>query len=421
MRLEHSGETEDKNRLQEAAEKAAGNVAADDELAELWGKLGFKPFYLEEQRSFQKRSFYTFADMKRPDLGRELQEVYERWGNLALDHPLSSRNVPLERMMFFDTETTGLSTGAGNSIFLIGYARVHDDGVEVTQHMLAEPSSEAAFLYGFLQEFHDDDYLVSYNGKAFDWPQVKSRHVFVRDQVPRLPAFGHIDLLHAARRLWKHELPSCRLSVVEREKLSIRRLHDTPGSMAPLLYYDYLHENKPDHLRGIIEHNDQDVRSLIHLYVAISQRLFQCARPASVTEQIQLGKWCEQTGWEEAAVSHYEKALEIPGSGKEAAHFQLGRIFKKQKRYQEATAQFINSISVSSTPLAEGFIELAKLHEHQEKSYERAHYFSREALRCLKASQKLTSAKRKLIKDVEKRIERLEGKLRGSSSFHNMS
>ncbi|MCK9907287.1 ribonuclease H-like domain-containing protein, partial [Frankia sp. Cpl3] len=74
--------------------------------------------------------------------------------------------------------------------------------------------------------------LVTYNGKAFDWPQVKTRHTLLRDSVPELPIFGHFDLLHGARRLWKDELESCRLANIEREKLGSFRQDDVPGYMA---------------------------------------------------------------------------------------------------------------------------------------------------------------------------------------------
>ena len=47
--------------------------------------------------------------------------------------------------------------------------------------------------------------MVTYNGKAFDWPQVKTRHTLIREHVPKLPPFGHFDLYHAARRMWKHQ------------------------------------------------------------------------------------------------------------------------------------------------------------------------------------------------------------------------
>lgn len=372
-----------------------------DQLSDKWNELGFSPFIYEDQTSYQKRYTIPFLDLG-VSLKEDLNHVDLLWKNTSYDHPLSSRDVPLDRMLFFDTETTGLSTGAGNSIFLIGYSRIVENGIEVTQHILRDPSSEAAFLYGFLDDFKDEDYLVSYNGKAFDWPQVKSRHTFVRNQVPRLPAFGHIDLLHAARRLWKHELPSCRLSIVEKEKLGIHRVGDTPGSMAPLLYFDYIHEKEPDHLKGIIEHNDQDVRSLIHLYITISKRLLMGAdQSMSALEHVQIGNWMEQLKWSELAKEHFIKAMDKEQKGREEAYYRLALLEKKQGNILLAKKHFLKSIAIK--PKADAYEELSKIAEHQEKDIKAALNLCRKALEITELGSK--------VKGLEKRLLRLEKKL----------
>ena len=73
------------------------------------------------------------------------------------------------------------------------------------QHILSQPGSEVPLYKSFLESI-DYTNMVTYNGKAFDWPQVKTRHTLIREHVPKLPAFGHFDLYHAARRMWKHRL-----------------------------------------------------------------------------------------------------------------------------------------------------------------------------------------------------------------------
>jgi uncharacterized protein len=178
---------------------------------------------------------------------------------------------------------------------------VNTRGIEVTQHFLPGPENEAAFLGGFLEDFGEDDILVSYNGKSFDWPQVRSRHTFLRRELPKLPETGHIDLLHAARRFWKEELPSCRLSIVEAEKLGEKRIGDTPGSLAPLLYFDYLQSKDPQPLKGIIDHHDQDVRSLVQLYTLLAEKLTSESTHTSSKEHEAAAHW-----WE--ALKHFEKA-----------------------------------------------------------------------------------------------------------------
>lgn len=409
----HSDESEPKTATVPAHPQ---EEARSDELSEKWAELGFKSFTYEGQTSYEKRYVVPFDALAEGKIKKELYEIDQLWKSASLDHPLSSKEVPMDRMLFFDTETTGLSSGVGNSIFLIGYARIVDEGIEITQHMLRDPSSEAAFLYRFLLDFQEDDYLVSYNGKAFDWPQIKTRHTFVRNQVPRLPAFGHIDLLHAARRLWKHELPSCRLSIVEKEKLGIHREKDTPGSMAPLLYFDYIHEKEPSHLEGIIEHNDQDVRSLVNLYITLSKRVFlKKDHPMSVREHIQIGNWLEQTKAIEMAKDHYRTAIDKNGSGKEDAYYKLALIEKKAANIAEAKELLKKSLSVSISPKVEAMVELAKIAEHHDKDLDKAYDICRQAMGTLKKTIRLTSSTR-WLKEVEKRMNRLEKKLSKTES-----
>ena len=88
-------------------------------------------------------------------------------------------------------------------------------------------------LYESFLKTVDYTTLVTYNGRAFDWPQVKTRHTLVRDHVPKLPSFGHFDLLHASRRMWKNKLESVKLANVEENILGVVRENDIPGYLAP--------------------------------------------------------------------------------------------------------------------------------------------------------------------------------------------
>ncbi|WP_096188911.1 ribonuclease H-like domain-containing protein [Evansella halocellulosilytica] len=375
-------------------------------LMKKWKEVGFSPVQFEEEVSYLRKTVYS-----NKHIYQELRDIQQLWERFDIDHPLSSNGLPIERMLFFDTETTGLSTGAGNTIFLIGYAKVLKDGIEVTQHILPDPASEAAFMYSFLQDFREDDFLVSYNGKSFDWPQVKSRHAFVRDRVPKLPKFGHIDLLHAARRLWKKELPSCRLAVVEEEKLRVPRSNDTPGSMAPLLYFDYLQDRNPEQLTGIINHNDQDVRSLVHLYIDLCKRLFQIHdEPLSSNELFESGKWFEQVNATEYAMKCYLVAADKRGTGQASALYRLGLLEKKNKNIEAAERYFLRCLSLHSESMIDGYIELAKIAEHHEKNIEKAYQYAKQALTEVNRVDQIILSKGK-IRGIEKRLTRLSEKI----------
>ena len=86
---------------------------------------------------------------------------------LALGH--------LPRGCYFDTETTGLSTGAGTVIFLAGLAWLEANQVVVRQFLLPDYPHEAALLRNVAAELAGAERVITYNGRAFDLPMLASR------------------------------------------------------------------------------------------------------------------------------------------------------------------------------------------------------------------------------------------------------
>ncbi|MGH2385794.1 MAG: ribonuclease H-like domain-containing protein, partial [Candidatus Limnocylindria bacterium] len=69
---------------------------------------------------------------------------------------------------YFDTETTGLSTGAGTVIFLAGIARVSDGRVRVCQYLLPDYPYEPPLLRAVAADLTTSPRIVTYNGRTFD-------------------------------------------------------------------------------------------------------------------------------------------------------------------------------------------------------------------------------------------------------------
>lgn len=381
---------------------------------EKWEQLGAKPFYFDGQYSLIREKVYSI-DFK---IGKykisDLFQIAERWKTTDINHPLSCKGNHVSDMIFFDTETTGLSGGSGTYIFLLGYARVVEDKVIVRQHLLPDPSCEVAFYQGFLTEVGDSIHLAtSYNGKAFDWPHIKTRHTFVRNQVPNLPQFGHFDLLHAARRLWKDQLPSCRLSIVEEHILGLKRTADTPGSLAPFLYFDFLKERDPGILEGVLNHHEQDVLTLIDLYIMLSVKILGLDTEGTVDEKYGIARWFESLKETDQAVKHYKQLL-ATGQQTEKhlqAMYSLALVLKKQKKYEEAKEYFGQVAKISNINRRAAYIELAKLYEHFDKDTETALIFSEKAYEHEKKKLSLLRKKdQKELESIKSRIERLKKK-----------
>jgi uncharacterized protein YprB with RNaseH-like and TPR domain len=76
-----------------------------------------------------------------------------------------------------------------------------------------------------------DGWLVTYNGRGFDWPLLVTRYRMARRAAPIHG--GHLDLLPVVRRLFRHRLEDARLRTVESGLLGMVRHGDIDGSEIP--------------------------------------------------------------------------------------------------------------------------------------------------------------------------------------------
>ena len=353
---------------------------------------------------------YTFA---------QFRDALPSWAKLGFDHPLSGAGTVPEDWLFFDTETTGLNGGTGNTIFLLGHCRVEGDALVVRQHFLPSPAAETALYRSFIQDIGGATRLVTFNGKSFDWPQVRTRHTLLRGATPALPTLIHHDLIHPARRLWRDELPSCRLSVIEAVKLGVRRTGDTPGHLAPLLYFEYLRSGDPDAIEGVLRHNEIDVLSLVTLYTHLSalvQRFPDIPDKggASALELMQMARWHDALGQTDRAINGYQAVANRGNALSGEAKLALGYAFKRRKQWGlalDAWEQCTRELSHAPEDL---YVELAKLCEHHLQDYEKALHYTRKA--AASHGRKAAMLRRRTHPEAtpnhhERRLARLERKL----------
>ncbi|WP_373839387.1 ribonuclease H-like domain-containing protein [Methanospirillum sp.] len=178
-------------------------------------------------------------------------------------HPLTLLTSGLfspESFRFVDIETLGIF---GRPIILIGLGFFRGGELQVKQYLLRDIGEEAPALYSFMQKISDNSVLVSFNGRSFDIPYIEDRLAYYG--LPPLPGTPHFDLLHPSRRLWKQVLPDCRLGTLEAFILDICRDEDLPGALVPEWYCKYMETKNPGSLVPIVEHNRQDVVSLVFL------------------------------------------------------------------------------------------------------------------------------------------------------------
>jgi len=216
---------------------------------------------------------------------------------LSLDPTLA--HVDAAGALYLDTEATGLAGGTGTVPFLIGLGWFEEDEFVVEQLLLRRLGEEAPMLERLASRILRATMLVSFNGKAFDMPLLRTRFVMNRMPNPLEPA--HLDLVHVARRVhrgvrgrgdsarpitpegvhrggpWIESVDeagdalrrtSCKLVALERQILGFGRVDDVPSSEVPARYGHFIRTGDADAIRSVCDHNLWDVVSMAALVTA---------------------------------------------------------------------------------------------------------------------------------------------------------
>jgi len=181
-------------------------------------------------------------------------------------------DVERERLVCFDTETTGLAGGVGTKAFMIGSACWRDGTIVTRQLYLTALAGEARMLDVFAGSLPADPVFVSYNGRSYDAPLLKGRYRLHRQAHP-FDARLHVDLLYPTRRAYRGVWENCRLQTIERNLLGIVRDDDLPGSEAPAAWLAFLRGQSSRNLARVLDHNRQDVMTLACLLDRLSASL----------------------------------------------------------------------------------------------------------------------------------------------------
>jgi uncharacterized protein YprB with RNaseH-like and TPR domain len=215
----------------------------------------------------------------RAQIDRELPRGFELLSTPFGDAALRQDVIPMPvldpdpgSVAYVDTETTGLSGGAGTYVFAAAVARPIDGGLRVAQVFLPQQGMEAAFLYALAGEMEPADAVATFNGSSFDLPVLRTRWVMAR-MPGDLTFHTHVDLLTLVRALYRHRLESCNLRSVEERLLGYEREDPIASALVPDAYFEYLRQGYSSRLEGALEHNRLDVISLVYLHSRLMRRL----------------------------------------------------------------------------------------------------------------------------------------------------
>jgi uncharacterized protein YprB with RNaseH-like and TPR domain len=247
---------------------------------------------------------------------------------LALDPALAG--VDVGRALFLDTETTGLSGGTGTIAFLVGLAYFEDDALVVEQLFVHDPDAEAALLGRVAALVARSSALITFNGKSFDLPLLRSRLVLARVELPPLPP--HLDLLHVARRIYGARVERCSLTGLERDVLRFERLDDVAGEDIPERYRRYLREGDRAGVVPVVRHNLWDLVALAALTGELAARVARAPSEGRFEpdDHVGMARTSLRAGDHAAAIAHAGDALTHgQGDAARAAHLIAARAHHK--------------------------------------------------------------------------------------------
>lgn len=324
----------------------------------------------------------------------------------ACDPLFSGTSWSLERVLFLDTETTGLSGGAGTVAFEIGVGFIDPRGMVIRQYVMRDYGEEAAMLEEIAALFRRMDTVVTFNGKTFDLPLLESRMVMNRIRLP-VTQMPHLDLLHAARRVYKLRLKRCNLATLEEAVLGQQRHDDLPGAQVPQRYFDYVRTKEFALLEDVLRHNFDDVKSLAKLTGHLCAAFREPEKIAHPEDLFGVGRTLMRGGRTQQARTCFRILGHSTLSSQ--AHMHLAASYKKEKEWAEATAACQNMIAQGAGGVWP-YIELAKYYEHIAKDIPRALSYANGALRYTLNVAPLWGADEQQTALIRKRIDRLRRK-----------
>lgn len=330
------------------------------------------------------------------------------------------------RAAFLDTETSGLSGGAGTFAFMVGVGLFQADGYTVHQLFMRSPAEERALLHALGELLAPCSGLVTFNGRSFDAPLLNTRYALQRQPSP-LAELLHLDLLPAARQRWRLRLPSCALGALEKDVLGFQRTQeDVPGWLIPSIYQEYarsLGQPRPevlDDMARVFYHNREDIVNMAPLAAMLCApfELAGARAPdASLhpADWVSLGRCYEELDWQEVSEAAYRRALgaSLTPELRRVALQRLGWLLKRQARRAEAVAVWHDWITSVPGPDVTPYEELAKHHEWHELDLAAARKWTLWGLHTAKQLPP-GPAREGTLTGLQHRLERLERKLVGA-------
>jgi hypothetical protein len=179
----------------------------------------------------------------------------------------------IEDLLFIDIETLGVYD---SQIIVVGIGYYEEKRYRIKEYFARTLEEEISICEHLRNDILPHfNCFISYNGKSFDIPFLANRYLYYFDENPMISGndvpykdtntkFGHIDLYHNCRRVFKGEFQNYQLTTIEEMLLNWERKNDLPSHLVGMCYRKY--QKDPNKYIGlikeVIEHNYYDIYSM---------------------------------------------------------------------------------------------------------------------------------------------------------------
>lgn len=281
----------------------------------------------------------------------------------------------------------------------------------VRQYILRDFSEEPAQLSAFVDDLLQTSCMLTYNGKTFDIPLLRTRFRINRMEIP-FENYSHLDFVHSCRRIYRRHFDSFNLSLLEKKVLGFERADDVPGHLIPRMYFDYLQNRDDELLLPILNHNRNDIVSL-YLLVQETWRRIDLALSEACDDDpllLSLGNIFYKAG-------EYDRAKNLLSAIKPrfAPQEIINESIFLQSHAAKKTRDWDSAVEIWGRMLKMGkfgcypYVELAKHCEHRLKDYKAALNLTNMAMRNIEFEREFIApaAYKSLLESLKARHKRL--------------
>lgn len=338
--------------------------------------------YLIKETSYRPGDTHGSFSFATLDLSKPM-----RFDNFSC--PPEGEHFKLTDIVVIDTETTGLSGGTGTVPFLVGLGYFREGQFIVRQHFLPDFCEET----GYLEHLFDDlpvDIIVSFNGKAFDLPLLRTRFLIQKLSSDYF-SYRHLDVLFTLRRFFKMKLPDCTLKTAEVNLLDFERLDDVPSEQIPQIYFDYLRSGETKEIYNVIIHNLWDIVSTMAVMVQLHNYVERVGRDKILSDidSWSLGKFYLSRKDYGRALDNFAKSSDLGSGYHDKNIFQASLLCKRMGDYQAARAYWEMLTESINPHYYSALDELAKYQEHKLKDFGTALRLCQKALETISMLKQL--------------------------------